>query len=114
MLRVVPPADGTERGYLAWESLDAQLPAHRSFQIAEFQANGRVSSPRGLIEYWKMDGSMPEIAATPRGVAVLTLAPICERSSECTSAATIAPEFVEFDANFSICSNEPLWPASAD
>ncbi len=112
VLRVVPPAPGSTRGYLAWESLDAQVATYRSFQVAEFQANGRVSSPRGVFEYWKMDGSMPEITATPRGVAVLTLAPICARSAACTSNSLIAPEYVEFDAGFSITSNEPLWPTA--
>ena len=114
VLRVVPPAEGSQRAYLAWEALDSQVATNRSFQIAEFQANSRVSSPRGVVEYWKMDGSMPEIAATARGVAVLTLAPICMHDAECTKASPIAPEFVEFDASFTIRSNEPLWPASSD
>ncbi|MET0790171.1 MAG: hypothetical protein ABW061_01500 [Polyangiaceae bacterium] len=112
VLRVVPPAEGSQRGYLAWESLDAQSLTHRNFQIAEFQPNGRVSSPRGVFEYWKMDGSMPEIVATTRGVAVLTLAPLCVRSGECAKDAPIAPEFVEFDAGFAIRSSEPLWPSN--
>ena len=115
LLRVVAPAEGSTRGYLAWETLDAQSATYRSFEVAEFQANGRVTSPRGLFEYWKMDGSMPEIAATPRGVSVLTLAPVCERNAECTKTSSpIAPEFVEFDANFAIRSTEPLWPAQAN
>jgi hypothetical protein len=113
VLRVVPPVEGGTHAYLAWESLDSQKPSHRSFQIAEFQPNGRVSSPRGVFEYWKMDGSMPEIAATARGVAVLTLAPICVRGSECASDAPIAPEFVEFDSGFVIQSSEPLWPTDS-
>jgi hypothetical protein len=111
VLRVIPPAPGSTRGYLAWEALDAQAATYRTFQVAEFQPNGRVSSPRGLFEYWKMDGSMPEIAATPRGVAVLTLAPVCNRDAQCTKTAPIAAEFIEFDPGFAIRSTEPLWPA---
>ncbi len=111
VLRVIPPAEGSTRGYLAWEALDAQVSTYRSFQVAEFQANGRVSSPRGLFEYWKMDGSMPEIAASQHGISVLTLAPVCEHDAECNKASPIAPEFIEFDANFTIRSTEPLWPA---
>ena len=114
VLRVIPPVEGGTRGYLAWEALDAQVANYRSFQVAEFQDNGRVSSPRGLFEYWKMDGSMPEIAATPRGVAVLTLAPVCAHDAPCTKASPIAPEFLEFDASFAITSTEPLWPARAN
>ncbi|MEO7035004.1 MAG: hypothetical protein ABI548_13935 [Polyangiaceae bacterium] len=114
VLRVIPPASGGKRGYLAWEALDEQVATYRSFQVAEFQANGRVSSPRGVFEYWKMDGSMPEVVATQRGVAVLTLAPICPRAEVCTASAPIAPEFVEFDNTFAILSNEPLWPEAAD
>ena len=110
VLRVIAPAEGSTRGYLAWEALDAQSASYRTFQVAEFQANGRVSSPRGLFEYWKMDGSMPEIAASQRGVSVLTLAPVCERDAECTKAAPIAPVLVEFGADFGIRSTEPLWP----
>ena len=113
VLRVVPPAEGSRRAYLAWESVDAQTPSNRSFQIAEFQANGRVSSPRGVFEYWKMDGSMPEIAATAQGVAVLTLAPLCERGAECPKNAPVVPEFVEFDSSFATRSSEPLWPTTS-
>jgi len=113
VLRVIAPAPGSTRGYLAWEALDAQVATYRTFQVAEFQPNGRVSSPRGQFEYWKMDGSMPEIAATQRGVSVLTLAPVCERDAPCTKASPIAPEFVEFDAGFAIRSTEPLWGTSA-
>ena len=111
VLRVVPPAEGSPHAYLAWESLEAQTPTNRSFEIAEFQPNGRVSSPRGVFEYWKMDGSMPEIAATAGGVAVLTLAPVCTHGGECSKSAPIAPEFVAFDSNFVIRSSEPLWPS---
>ncbi|MEP7050659.1 MAG: hypothetical protein ABJB12_09915 [Pseudomonadota bacterium] len=114
VLRVIPPAPGSTRGYLAWEALDEQAALYRSFQVAEFQSNGRVSSSRGSFEYWKMDGSMPEITATPRGVAVLTLAPICARTAACGQGALIGPEFVEFDAAFAITSNEPLWPPSPE
>ncbi len=110
VLRVVPPFEGGQRGYLAWEALDAQVATYRSFQVGEVQSNGRVASPRGLFEYWKMDGSMPEIAATKRGVAVLTLAPICPRAATCTKDAPIAPEFFELDADYSVQTNEPLWP----
>jgi hypothetical protein len=112
VLRVIAPAPGSTRGYLAWEALEAQAASYRTFQVAEFQPNGRVSSPRGLFEYWKMDGSMPEIAATPHGVAVLTLAPLCEREAPCNKTAPIAPEFIEFDAGFAIRSTEPLWSAN--
>jgi len=111
LLRVIAPAEGSHRGYLAWETLDAQSATYRSFQVAEFQANGRVTTPRGLFEYWKMDGSMPEVAASAKGVAVLTLAPVCERDAECNKASPIAPEYLEFDANFAIRSTEPLWSA---
>ncbi|HET7538368.1 MAG TPA: hypothetical protein VFK05_00805 [Polyangiaceae bacterium] len=113
VLRVVAPVEGSTRGYLAWEALDAQAATYRSFQVAEFLDNGRVKSPRGLFEYWKMDGSMPEIAATPNGVAVLTLAPVCEHDAPCTKTSPIAPEFVEFDAGFAVRSTEPLWSAQA-
>jgi hypothetical protein len=113
VLRVVSPAEGSQRGYLAWESLAAQAARYRTFEVAEVQSNGRVSSPRALFEYWKMDGSMPEIAATPGGVAVLTLAPICTRDAACDQSSAIAPEFVEFDRGFAVHSSEPLWPEGA-
>lgn len=111
LLRVIAPVEGSHRGYLTWEAVEAQNAAYRSFQVGEFQANGRVTSPRGLFEYWRMDGSMPEITATPRGVAVLTLAPVCEREAACNKASPIAPEFLEFDTGFDIRSSEPLWLA---
>jgi hypothetical protein len=110
MLRIAAPTSGSGRGYLAWEAVDAQTAAHRTFQVAELRANGRVTNPRGLFEYWKMDGSTPEIAASANGVAVLTLAPVCERRVACEQSALIAPEFVEFDASFSPRSTEPVWP----
>lgn len=114
LLRVVTPVEGSNRAYLAWEAVEAQTATYRSFQVGELQKNGHVTSPRGLFEYWKMDGSMPEITATPRGVAVLTLAPICEREGECNKASTIAPEFIEFDAGFNVRSTEPLWLGAAN
>ena len=113
ILRVVPAAEGGSRGYLAWEELDAQTPTHRRFQVAAFQGNGRVGSPRGLFEYWKMDGSTPEIAATASGVAVLTLAPLCEHGAECNKASPVAPEFLEFDHDFAVRSTEAVWPETA-
>lgn len=111
VLRVVAPHEGSTRGYLAWEALETQAAAYRTFQVAEFQANGRVTSPRGLFEYWKMDGSMPEIAATKSGVAVLTLSPVCEHDAPCTKASPIAPEYIQFDAGFAVQSTEPFWTA---
>ena len=112
VLRVVSATEGAH-AYLAWESLDEQTPTHRTFQVAAFQPNGRVSSPRGLFEYWKMDGSVPEIAATAHGIAVLTLAPLCERSAPCTKGSPIAPEFLEFDTGFAVRSTEAVWPEAA-
>ena len=112
VLRVIAPANGSS-AYLAWEALDAQTASHRTFQVAAFQANGRVSSPRGLFEYWKMDGSMPEITATRQGVAVLTLAPVCPRGAACTSSNAVAPEFLTFDESFAVRSTEPVWPEGA-
>jgi len=109
LLRIVPPTEGSGRAYLAWEAVDAQSAAHRTFQVAEVQANGRVSTPRGSFEYWKMDGTVPEVAASPRGVAVLTLAPVCPRSSDCTRDSLIAPELVEFDRDLRVASTEPIW-----
>jgi len=113
ILRIVPAAEGSTRGYLAWEELDAQTPTHRNFQVAAFQANGRIGNPRGLFEYWRMDGSTPEIAAAARGVAVLTLAPLCEHGAECTKASPVAPEFLEFDHDFVVRSTEAVWPDGA-
>lgn len=109
MLRIVPPTEGSGRAYLAWETVDAQSAAHRTFQVAEVQANGRVSSPRGSFEYWKMDGTVPEVAASPHGVAVLTLAPVCQRNTDCTRDSLIAPELVEFDRDLRVASTEPVW-----
>ncbi len=109
VLRIVPPSEGSGHAYLTWEAMDAQSASHRTFQVAEIQANGRVSSLRGLFEYWRMDGSVPEVAASPRGVAVLTLAPVCQRNAECTRDSLIAPELVEFDRDLRVTSTEPVW-----
>lgn len=112
VLRVVQPAEGGKRGYLAWESLDAQGSTFRVFEVAELDRNGRAGGTRASFEYWKMDGSMPEIVASSQGVAVLTLAPVCVRGAECTSSAQIAPAYVDLDASFQVRSNEPLFTST--
>lgn len=108
VLRVVPPVEGGQHAYLAWESLDAQSTAYRMFQVAEIDRNGRTSGGRGSFEYWKMDGSMPEIVASARGAALLTLAPLCLRGAECSNASPTAPTYVELDSAFAVTSSEPL------
>jgi len=108
LLRVIGSPDGKSRAYLAWEDLSEQGAQHRSFQVAAFEPSGRVSGVRGRFEYWKMDGSVPEIATSAAGVSVLTLAPICLRGEECQKSAPIVPAFVSFDQNFALTANEPL------
>ncbi|HEY2406974.1 MAG TPA: hypothetical protein VGI10_13280 [Polyangiaceae bacterium] len=108
LLRVVQPAEGQRRAYLAWEDLSAPATSHRTFQLAELTPEARVNEPRAELEYWKMDGTVPELAATQLGVAALTLAPECLRAEPCANDASIVPEFVALDATMAPRAAEPL------
>jgi hypothetical protein len=96
-----------ERGFVAWENLRASPSPIRKLQLSALDAKGRLSGPRAELDYARDDDGVPELAASPRGLAALTVAPVCPRNGEC-NASTTAPFFVEFDATFTPIAAEPL------
>jgi hypothetical protein len=96
-----------ERGFVAWENLRASLNPTRKLQLSALDAKGRLSGPRAELDYARDDEGVPELASGPRGLAALTVAPVCPRSGECNTSTT-APFFVEFDAAFTPIAAEPL------
>jgi hypothetical protein len=104
LVRLVPAG---KRGYVAWENLRASLNPTRRLQLSALDEKGRLSGPRAELDYTSDDGGVPELVAGPRGLAALTVAPVCPRSGQC-SAATTAPFFVEFGPSFEPVAAEPL------
>lgn len=102
---VAPHGAGTP-AYVVWEDLAERPLSGRRFEIAPFGAEARAGAKRARLEYAAVDGRVPELAATARGVAALTLAPVCSRQPPCEGE--IRPTFVEFDAALEPVASEPL------
>jgi hypothetical protein len=79
----------------------------RAFDIASVGLDGRVSGDRGRLLLESDDGTVPEVAAVGDGVAALTLAPSCERNTDCAEA-DVMPTFVRFGPSLDVLASEPL------
>lgn len=106
LVRLVPPATARGPAYLAWENLSEQASRGRRILVAAVGESGKLQPNRGQIAIRGGDGGVPELAATTRGLAALTLAPACPRGS-CESAEAV-PTFVELAADFSALTSEPI------
>lgn len=109
LLRLIPPAESGGGAYLAWENLSDRRPVGgRIIQLSGLDKDAKLSGPRARLEYGSDDGGLPELRATPRGLALLTLAPVCARGTPCDKTADIAPTFVELTREFAPITVEPL------
>ena len=104
LLRVVA---SKERGYAVWENVSAPDGDGRSFEIATFGRDARASADTARVLYSSYDGSVPELAATPRGIALLTLAPACARKAKCESDESL-PSFLALDDKLAPVAFEPV------
>lgn len=113
LLQLVPPFSGGTTGYVAWENLSERRPSDgRIIQIAAIDASGQLAPERARLEYASLDGLAPELAVTRRGLAALTIAPVCLADGELGGAAcdgtTLAPVYVEVDRTLRGLAAEPL------
>jgi hypothetical protein len=106
LLRVVS-AGGGQRGYAVWENVAAPDGAGRSFEVARFGADARASGDSASILYASYDGSVPEVALSRDGLALLTLAPACPRGERCDDADAL-PSFLELDEKLEPRAFEPV------
>jgi hypothetical protein len=109
LLRLVPPL-GSGPAYLAWELVGEPSDGARVFRISRVDADGAVGAVNGEVRIAADDGTTPELAASARGLAALTLARSCEKSQSAESCAQAErlPMFVELDRDFSPLAAEPL------
>lgn len=109
LVRLVPPLGGGP-AYVVWESLPAARESERSFAVASVTSEGKVGGERGEIRVSASDDTVPEIVASSRGVAALTLSRACPKSATaaaCASAERL-PAFVELDRGFRPVAAEPM------
>ncbi len=106
LVRVVHPFEGQGRAYLAWENL-TERPVHgRALKLAPLGADAKLGKSRAVLLMSAEDGSVPEMAATPDGLAALTLAPACRKGKDCSNADDL-PTFIRYGHDMHVVSAEP-------
>ncbi len=108
LIRLVAPAQGSDTAYVAWERLDVRSDSGRHVRLAPLTSDGRLRGPEVELEYVSSDAGMPEMAAAPGGLAVVTLAAVCRRDAACGDDSEVAPTFVRFDEQMNVVASEPL------
>ena len=106
LVRLVPPRDAAGPADSAWENLLERPAKGRTIELAAVDANGSVSAPRVELRHAATD-STPELTASARGLAALTLAPACRKGQDC-SGAPLLPTFVELDRKLELLVSEPI------
>lgn len=106
LVRLVPPAFGGP-AFAAWERISLRPDSGRRITLSALGADGRPSGPSVDLEYASDDGGVPEFASTGKGLALLTLAPVCEVGKPCDEAQ-LAPSYVRLDEHMAPIASEPL------
>jgi hypothetical protein len=106
VLRLVPPVEGGNDAYLAWENFVERRPGARTIRMARVSADGSLAEPEGAL-YMSGDAGIPELSASKKGVAAVTLAPACRRGSVCESSRGV-PTFVELDPAMQVVTSMPV------
>ncbi|HEY6561037.1 MAG TPA: hypothetical protein VI072_27365 [Polyangiaceae bacterium] len=107
LVQLVAPFPGTDTGYVAWETLSARRAPSRSLDVTTLDAQGVAGTARGQLSIDAPAGTLPELKATQKGLAALTLAPLCRPKQNCEDVERV-PTFVEFARDFSVVASEPL------
>ena len=106
LIRLVPPQnDGP--AFIAWENLVERPDSGRLLRAAEVRRDGALEGAQALLDHAAEDGSVPDLAATANGLAVLTRARACFRSVACPTAEVV-PTFVQLDRSLDAVVSEPL------
>lgn len=106
-LRIVPPAAPGGPAFFAWENLIERSPSGRAIRLATLSQDGVLGAETAVVDFASSDGSVPELAATPRGVAAITVAPYCKRGAPCNTPDAV-PTFVALDPAMDVVASEPL------
>jgi hypothetical protein len=112
LLRIVPPAP---RGpaFLAWENLVERPENGRAIRLAVLSEGGTLGDASAILPSSGRDVAIPELVATERGVAALTLSPACKRGSPCDAAHPV-PTYVALDKALDVVASEPMRIAGVD
>ncbi|MCC6213952.1 MAG: hypothetical protein IT376_03730 [Polyangiaceae bacterium] len=100
---------GTGPVYLAWERPAERVPGERSVELGELGEGLKLGGRARITAYG--DETLPELAASPRGLAALTLARACRRGVKCDE---VLPTFVELGAGLAPVSSEPVRLSAAE
>jgi hypothetical protein len=106
-VRLVAPAAGGTRAFVAWENLLERPRTGRRIRLATISADGSVGTKHSELEMLAEDGSIPELSASAQGLAALTLASACEKNGACDAAERL-PTFVRFGNELEVLASEPL------
>lgn len=106
LVRLVPPAQGAEHAFVAWETLGSGAPGRR-IRLSALTDRGRLSGPSASLDYASNDGGAPELASVGDGIAALTLSPACKKNEPCTLSAVV-PTFVRLGRDLTPTAVEPL------
>lgn len=94
LVRLLPAG---ERAYAVWENFsDVPVGEGRRFQLSALGPSGHSIGPRAVLEHAVEDGSLPELRASARGLSILTLAPVCQKTEACEGKPA-GPTFVDLD-----------------
>ena len=107
LIRLVPPQEPGERvAFAVWEDAIDQLPDTRRLRVARIGPDARASKERALLDFGSVEGGVPELAVSTKGLTALTLARPCERGANC-DAPPVAT-LVELDQRLSPVLATPL------
>ncbi len=106
LVKIVPPEHPGGPAFLAWENAVEQGDAVRAIRVAPLSASGTLGDASGIVQMSATDG-VPELVATPAGLAGLTLAPACRVSESCGGRRPV-PTFVGFDSTLNVVVSAPV------
>jgi hypothetical protein len=106
-VRLVPASDGSERAYAVWEPLGDRPAEGRSLLVAPLAGRAALADARVTLAL-ASDTDLPELAATRRGLHVLTLARPCPRGATACAADEPLPFLAELGPDLEVRGAEPL------
>lgn len=106
LVRLVAPRAEGAPAYVAWENALEKPRSGREIRIGAVSRDLAITRATALITV-SSEGSLPELAATEKGLAVLTTAPQCERGGDCSNASGV-PTFAEVDSAMKVVASAPL------
>jgi hypothetical protein len=113
LIRLVAAPD-QRSGYLLWDELWEQTSTTRSLRLAPITPEAVLGPSRLLLQVSADAGAHIEVAASRRGLSVLTAAPACPAGtplSACQDAPPV-PHYLELSPTLDLLASEPVRLAS--